>query len=140
MADFVFKDALVVINSVDLSDHVASVSLDYNAETPDNTAMGDTTRSFIPGLLVKGMSVEFHQDFAASNVDATIFPLVGAAAFPVRVRASKTGAISATNPEYQGNMIVENYPIFGGSVGDHARTTVTFVSGDGLALVRDTTP
>jgi hypothetical protein len=140
MADFVLKDAFVHINGVDLSDHVESVTLNYDADMQDNSAMGDTTHSFLPGLLVKSFTANFYQDFAASSVDATLFPLVGAAAFPVRLRASKTGAISATNPEYQGNFIVESYPIFGNSVGEMAMAAVTFRSGDGAALVRDITP
>ena len=40
MATFVFTDASVTINSVDLSDHVRSVTLDLSAEEQDDTAMG----------------------------------------------------------------------------------------------------
>jgi hypothetical protein len=50
MASFVLTNAYVKINSVDLSDHVRSVKINYSAETPDNTAMGATTHSRLPGL------------------------------------------------------------------------------------------
>ena len=45
MAHFVITAARVEINSVVLSDHVESVSLEYKAELQDDTNMGDTTRS-----------------------------------------------------------------------------------------------
>ena len=39
MAVFAFTDASVTINSVDLSDHVKSVTLSLTAEELDTTAM-----------------------------------------------------------------------------------------------------
>ena len=42
MAKFVLTDASLVINSVDLSDHVASVTLELNSEEIDTTAFGST--------------------------------------------------------------------------------------------------
>jgi len=140
MTDFVLKDAYVSINAVDLSDHVRQVSWTYNAELQDNTAMGDTTRSRLAGLLDCPLTIEFYEDHATSKVQQTLFPLVGAAAFAVAVRASKASAISATNPEYQKNMVLESYPLVSGSVGDMAMAAVTLQSGDGLAVVRDVTP
>ncbi len=77
MAEFVFTDASVVINAVDLSDHVRQVTLNYSAELQDDTAMGDDTRSRIGGLKDWSMELEFNQDFAAAEIDVTLFPLVG---------------------------------------------------------------
>lgn len=142
MAAFVFTDALVTINSIDLSDHVQSVTLTYEAEILDDTVMGLGTRSGRAGLKNWSLEVGFLQDFAAANVDATLFALVGAAAFPVAVRKSKTDAISATNPEYQGYAVLESYPPLQGSVGDLGVVTASFRPGGGSSavLVRDVTP
>lgn len=123
MAEFVFTDASVVINAVDLSDHVRQVTLNYSAELQDDTAMGDDTRSRIGGLKDWSMELEFNQDFAAAEVDVTLFPLVGST-FTVTLKPT-SAAVSATNPSYSGTGILESYPPLGGSVGDLATTSVT---------------
>lgn len=124
MAVFCFKDASVVINTVDLSDHVKSVTMNVPADILDNTAMGATFKSRIAGLKDWSIDVDFHQDFAAAKVDATLFPLIGAAAFTVTVKPT-SAAVSATNPSYSGSMVLESYPPLAGSVGDLASASIT---------------
>ena len=51
---------------------------------------------------------------------------------------SKTSGIGATNPEYQGNGMLEGYPTVAGSVGETHNASVTFRGSDGLALIRAT--
>lgn len=129
MAVFVFKDASVTINSVDLSDHVRQVTINYEAAEGDTTAMGDDSQGRIAGLKNWSIECEFLQDFAASEVDATLFSLVGAAAFAVSVLPTSAAA-SATNPNFNGNAILTSYTPLGGAVGDVALSTATFM-GDG---------
>lgn len=125
MAELIWNDVEIIINAVDLSDHVRAASLTYGVELLEITAMGDTSRERIAGYKDWTLDVEFNQDFAASEVDATLFPLVGAAAFAVSLMPVKTGGVGATNPKYSGNALLETYP-FGGSVGEVATTSVTF--------------
>lgn len=129
MAKFVLTDVFVSINSVDLSDHVKSITLDYGAAIQDKTAMSETTMSKLAGLKDWSASIEFHQDFAASEVDATLFSLVGAAAFAVIIRPTSS-AVSSTNPNFTGNALLESYPPLSGNVGDVAATSIT-LQGDG---------
>jgi hypothetical protein len=131
MAHFVFTDARVEINSVVLSDHVESVSLEYKAELQDDTNMGDTTRQRLGGLKDWTTSINFRQDFAASEVDATLFPLVGVATV-IKIRPT-SAAISATNPEYVGTGILESYRPIGDTVGNIAAAPVTFQAAGDLA-------
>ena len=126
MAAFVFTDAEVVINSVDLSVHVMSVTLNYEGDLQEQTSMGDATRSRLSGLKDWSVEVGFKQDFAASKVDATLFSLIGAASVTVTVMADKSDGVSSTNPRYTGSAILGSYPPFGGSVGDLAVTTANF--------------
>src|SRR5574341_608146 len=92
--------------------------------------MGDNSVSRLASLKDFSLEITWNQDYAAANVDATLFPLVGAAAFPVKVRPT-TSAISATNPEYQGNCILTEYTPLDGTVGDLAKATTTMPgSGD----------
>ena len=127
MATFVYTDASVVVNTVDLSDHVKSCSVNYEAEMLDDTVMGDTTRSNIAGLLNWSMDVEFLQDFASAKVDATLFALVGSASFTITVKPT-SGSVSATNPSFSGSAVLESYPPMTGSVGDLETVSATFRS------------
>jgi hypothetical protein len=132
MAEFVLLDATVEIGAsggalVDLSDHVRSVTIDYSAESPEKTAMGDTTKTRLPGLLDWKIDVEFNQDYAAANVDATLFSLVGAA---VDVDICATSDVAApTTPHFTGSGIITTYNPLGGKVGDTNTTKVTIVGG-----------
>lgn len=131
---FHFQDPYLSVNSVDLSDHVRSVTLTYNAEELDDTAGGDTHRSRIGGMKDWSLQVEFNQDFAAAKVDATIFSLVGTTT-AIEVRPD-TDAVSATNPKFTGNVLVTEYSPLANGVGELATTSATW-PGSG-ALTRAT--
>ena len=124
MPTLVLNDAFVSINAVDLSDHVKSVTLNYSAEMLDDTAMGDDTKSNKGGLKNWSVEVEFHQDYAASSVDATLFSLVGTT-FTVIVRPVESTAVGPTNPNYTGTGILESYNPVGGAVGELAAASIT---------------
>lgn len=126
MAKIVLKQADVVVNGVDLSDHVAAVTLNYNAELQDDTAMqGNGTRSRVPGLLDWNFEITFQQDFAAGKVDATLFSLVGADAFTITVIPTENAA-SATNPSFSGQCVLETYQPMQGTVGELSTVSATF--------------
>lgn len=127
MATEVLTDAFVEYDSVDLSAFVTAVTLNYEAEIRDDTAMGDDTRSNIGGLKNWSAEIEFNQDFAASAVDATLFSKVGNIA-TLSIRKS-SGSVSATNPTYSGGALLASYPPFGNTVGDKMTATASFVPG-----------
>lgn len=117
MATYVFTDGRVEINSVNLSTLVRKVTLKINADAPSSTAMGATFQGRKGGGLKDwSVDVEFNQDFAAASVDATLFALL-AVSTSVKVRAT-TGAITTTNPEFQGNAVLTDYTPISGKVGD----------------------
>jgi len=123
MATLVLTDASVTINAVDLSDHVRSVTINYEAEVVDDTNMGDSSKNKLPGLKDWTIDLEFSQDFDAASVDATLFPLVGASPFAISIKPT-SGAVSATNPNYNGNALLASYSPIAGAVGDLATTSV----------------
>ena len=122
---------------MDLSDHVKSVKLNYSAELQDASAMGSTSKARKGGLKDWSLEIEFYQDYAAAKVDATIFPLVGTQT-AIEVIPVKGTAVSATNPRYSGNGIVESYPPVGGGVGEMEMAAVTVQGSDGVPLTRAT--
>jgi len=123
MAKFVLKDAVVTVNSVILSTRVKSVTLNVPVDVQEAFAMGDTAKAKFPGLIDWSVDLEFYQDFAAANVDATLWPLVGADPWPFAVRPT-SAAISATNPSYNGNVILTSYQPIGGEAGSIAMAPV----------------
>ena len=131
MAGIVLDNAQVILNSVDLSNHVKQVQITYKAAALDNTAMGDTTKTSMGGLLDWTMSIDFYQDFTLAEVDATIFPLIGTTCV-IDVKAVN-GARSSTNPSFTGTCLVESYEPLSGSVGQEAMTKVSLVAAGPLS-------
>lgn len=136
MASFVLKNAYLLLNAVDLSDHVKQITVNYSAELKDKTAMSMAGRAKMGGLKDWSLDIQFLQDFAAAKVDATVFSIVGTQV-AVEVRPD-AGAVSATNPKFTGNGIIESYQPVAGTVGDEALTPVKMVGSDGVALARAT--
>ena len=130
MSAIVLKNAQVILNAVDLSNHVKQVTITYKSTALDNTAMGNNTKSSMGGLLEWSMSIDFFQDFSAAEVDATVFPLIGTTC-TIDVKPVN-GARSSTNPSYYGTCLVESYEPIAGSVGQEAMTKVALVPGEGV--------
>ena len=63
--------AVLTLNSVDLSDHMTSASLDIEYDSVTTTSFGDTVETLIAGIGRGTLNVTFNQDYAASEVDAT---------------------------------------------------------------------
>ncbi|MEU8055713.1 hypothetical protein [Microbispora bryophytorum] len=131
MGSFAFTDARVEINSVDMSDFIKSVTLNVGVDELDDTAFGDTFHSRIGGLKDWTVDVEFNQDFAASAVDATIWPLLGTVT-TIKIRPTSS-SVGSTNPEYSGSVLVNAYSPADGSVGDLASTSVSWPGAGTLA-------
>lgn len=124
MATFAFTDAVVSVDGNDLSDHVKQVKIHAEADELENTAMGATYKTRIAGLKDWSVDLEFNQDFAASEVDAILWPLLGTVV-TVAVNAA-SGGNSATNPQYSGSVLIKEYSPLDGSVGDLATTSVSW--------------
>lgn len=128
MAIFVLKNASVTINSVDLSAYVTSVTVDYKVDAVESTAMGSSGHVYTGGLQANSVTVNLNQDFAATKVEATVFPLVGTQTTVV-VKAD-SGAVSATNPSYTiASTFLEGSQPVNGAVGDLAAMALTFNGG-----------
>jgi len=139
VAHFVLRDASVLVNAVDLSDDVESLSWPLSQSAEMDTSMGATAHTYLAGLKDSTVTVNFRSDFAAAQVWATLSAVYTAGvAVALKIRADKTAAISATNPELQANAILTSFDPIAGSVGGTANTSVAFqVTG---AVTFDITP
>lgn len=124
MAVYAFLNPHLVLNSVDLSDHVRKATLKTSSAELDTTAAGATYHSRIGGLNDYEWTIEFNQDFAASKVDATVFAALGTVVALTLKRDSAT--TSATNPEFQGNALISDYTPLDGAIGDLGIVSVTW--------------
>jgi hypothetical protein len=131
MARIVLTDASIVINSVDLSGFIASVSITTSEDVVETTGFSSTSaagRTRVAGLADNSVTLEFHQDFATSAVEQTIYPLLGTTTTVVVKPTS--AAQSATNPSYTFTALVSEWQPLSGSVGELATASVTWpVSG-----------
>lgn len=128
MAVFSLLDCSVTINSVDLSDYCVSLEIGSTKEQVDITAMGMNARKYQGALENNSATFTFNQDFAASQVYATLIGLVGT---PTTIVVKPTSsAVGVGNPSFTlADTTLDSLPLLSGSVGDLAQTSVTFNGG-----------
>jgi len=125
MAIFLQNNVGVKINSVDLSDHITSVTLTQNFDELEVTALGDSAHKFVKGLEASTLTLNFLNDFAAASVQATLQSAYGTTVTAVLLPVKGT-AVSATNPLYTVSIIVNNLTPLNGAVGDISTSSMTF--------------
>lgn len=140
MAVFAATDFSIVYNGVELSPYVESVDLPVDINPLDTTGMGTTNNNFhtrIAGLRDWKASINFFQDFAASQVDATFGPDIISGTTRTLTVKPTSSAVGATNPRYFGSVLATSYGPISAKVGDLAMAKVELVGAG--ALTRATT-
>jgi hypothetical protein len=128
MAKFAATDYKITINGTNFSTNLNSVELAIESDDLETTAFGGEWRTRVGGLKNATVTLSFMQDFGASSVDQTLFPLLNTLATVVVVPTS--GTVNSTNPSYTATCLVNQYSPFASSVGDIATLSVTWpVSG-----------
>ena len=135
MAIYLSNGVVVTLNSVALSDHVTSATINRSFEELNVTAMGDTAVKFVKGLESSTITLDFLNDTAASNVNATLQAAWGTTV-PLTLKQT-SAAISATNPEFQTTVLVNNTQDINGSPADISSQSITFTCNS--VIVVDTT-
>jgi Flp pilus assembly protein TadG len=125
MAVFLNNKVGVKVNSVDLSDHVTSVTLNRNFEEISVTSMGDSSVKAVKGLEASSVTIDFLNDTAAANVLATLQAAWGTTVTVVLLQEKGT-AVSATNPLYTMSVLVNGTQDINGAVGDIGMQSVTW--------------
>jgi hypothetical protein len=125
MAIFLQNNVGVKINSVDLSDHITSVTLTQNFDELEVTALGDSAHKFVKGLEASQLTLNFLNDFAAASVQATLQSAYGTTVTAVLIPVKGT-AVSATNPLYTVSILINNLTPLNGAVGDISNSSMTF--------------
>jgi hypothetical protein len=126
---------VVSINSVDISAYCKSATLTIDVNQLDTTDFAsDGWTEMIGGLKSGTLAIELMDDVADDSIDEDFYALLGTVV-PFALKLDDA-AISASNPEYQGNVLITSHSL-GGAVGDLAMKSYSFpITG---AIVRDVT-
>ena len=124
MAIYLSNGVVVTLNTVALSDHVTSATINRSFDELEVTAMGDTAHKFVKGLEASTITLDFLSDTAAANVNTTLQAAWGTT---VALTLKQTSAAtSATNPLYSTTVLVNNTTDINGAVADIATQSITF--------------
>jgi hypothetical protein len=135
MPRLVLTNASVVFGSTDLSTYISSITLNSTFDIVETTAFGNTAKTRVAGLADNSVTFEFHQDYATSAVEQTIYPLLGTAVSVVAKPVA--GTTTAVNPQYTFSTLISEWTPLNGSVGELATASVTWpISG---AITKATT-
>lgn len=126
MAIFTLVDAHIIVNGVTLSDHANQVTVSDNRDQKEITAFGALSKTYAKGLGDATITIQFFQDFAASEVHATLQPLIGSTT-PVDVEIRPTsGSRSSTNPAALMSALLFEYKFLDGQIGEPSMIQAVF--------------
>ena len=122
-------------SAMTLTDHCSAATLTLTAEALENTAFGQTSRTFTAGLYSNELTLTLFQSYGATEVETMLNSMFGVASTIVISPAGATE--SASNPEYTltGCYLATVTPI-SATVGELSVVEATFMGG---SFVRDVT-
>lgn len=129
MARIVLTDASVVINGINLSEFITSVSLSTSEDVVDTTGMGSAgARTRVSGLADNSVTFEFNQDFATSAPEVTINAVGSSLVGTVTTCVVKptSAAVGVANPSYTFSAVVSEWQALSGAVGELATISATW--------------
>ena len=132
MAVYLSNTVVVTLNSVVLSDHVTSATINRVFDELEVTAMGDTAHKFVKGLEASTITLDFLSDTAAANVNATLQAAWGTTV-PITLKQT-SAAVSVTNPLYSTTILVNNTTDINGAVADIATQSITFTCNSPIVI------
>jgi hypothetical protein len=119
-------NAAPTVPSVDISSYVTNAVINQIVDELEVTSMGDLSHRFVQGLQSATFSIDFINDWAAGQVNATLSAAFGKT-LAVSVITVKGTAVSAENPTYQFSILVNNLtPIGQGGVAEIANSSLSF--------------
>ena len=132
MAVYLSNTVQVTLNSVALTDHVTSATINRVFDELEVTAMGDTAHKFVKGLEASTITLDFLSDTAAANVNATLQAAWGTTV-PITLKQT-SAAVGASNPLYSTTILVNNTTDINGAVADIATQSITFTCNSPIVI------
>ena len=120
--------------SIDISSYVTNAVINQIVDELEITSMGDQAHRYVAGLQSGTFTIDFINDWAASQVNETLSAAFGKT-LSVSVITVKGTAVSATNPTYQFSILVNNLtPIGQGGVSEIASSSITFTVNSAITV------
>jgi hypothetical protein len=134
-------DVSLMIDDVDLSDHVESIEITVGINKQAAAAMSELQDYSMAGTItITDPKVTFYQDYATAKVYATMFAAWQArTVFEVRAKPS-SGAAAIDNPEWTIPCFVGEMPVMTGTRGDRHMTAVTLTVAGLFTVLMTATP
>ena len=117
MATVVMTDGVFVFAGTDLTDHVTDVMLDIQGAELDGSTITDTWDTAVLGRKSATLTFTCLDDFASSNVDATLWGAFNTGTAVTFSLKSTSAATGSTNPAYTGSVLPSKSPV-GGAAGE----------------------
>jgi hypothetical protein len=118
--------AAPTVPSIDISTLVSATTLTQIFDELEVTSMGDLSHRYVAGLQSATFSIDFFNDWDASQVMQTLNAAIGQT-LAISMITVKGTAVSAANPSYQFSVLVNNLtPVGSGGVGDEAASSLSF--------------
>ena len=122
-------------SAMTLTDHCSAATLTLTAEALENTAFGQTSRTFTAGLFNNELTLTLFQGYGATEVETMLNSMFGVASTIVISPAGATE--SASNPEYTlTGCYLETVTPISATVGELSVVEAVFKGG---SFVRDVT-
>ena len=135
MAIILSNGVVTTLNSVVLSDHVTSATINRSFEELNITSMGDTSVKFVKGLESSTITLDFLNDDIASGAGSVRATLQAAWGTTVPITMKQTSAVvSTTNPLYSTTILVNNTTDINGSVADISTQSITFTCNSAIVI------
>ena len=141
MARLVLTDAVVTLNTTDISEYVTSVTLNTPEDVVETTAMSAVgARTRTSGLKDHSITLELNNDFASGALESVV-SAIGIGELASLTVKPTSAAVSTTNPIYKadgtgtgatkaGQVLISEWTPINGAVGELATVSVTWpVSG-----------
>lgn len=122
----------VKLASTDISDHVSSATLSQIFDELEVTALGDSSHKFTKGLEASTLTLDFFNDFAASQITTLLQTNYGTTVTAVLIPKKGT-AVSAENPLYTVSILINNLTPISGDVASINSASITFTCNSTVA-------
>ena len=122
--DFSVNPPVPVGSIYDFSDHISSITLATSHVIQDTTEVGQNYKRVIAGLGTNTVNFEFYQDFAIGSVEDIIYDwLTKRVLCKIKPVDDFT---SASNPEYQFNVLISDWTPLNAGVGQISTINVNW--------------
>lgn len=137
MTKIILLDAQFSVANNDLTDWTSKLELSDEFEVKPTTTFGSGGAEENKGGLEKfEASATFKQDYDDNAIDDIMWPLRRSnCTFAAR---AKETAVSASNPQYSGTIVINKWVPIAGNVGDVGEVDVTFPGSGPLARATST--